>query len=79
MGLFDGAPPEGKGSVSDLSKVLKLPVVLVVDCSKMAQSVAAIVKGFATYDPDVTVAGLILNKVGSPRHEKMLRTALLPP
>lgn len=78
MGLFDGAPPEGKGSVADLARILKLPVVLVVDAARMAQSIAPMVAGFAKHDPSVTIAGVILNKVGSDRHERMLRTALKP-
>ncbi len=78
MGLFDGAPPEGKGATADLARVLGLPVVLVVDAAHMAQSVAALVAGFARHDPGVKVAGVILNKVGSPRHEAMLRRALAP-
>jgi len=76
MGLFDGAPPDGKGACADLARLLHLPVVLIVDASRMAQSIAPIVKGFARHDPTVTIAGVILNKVGSPRHETMLRDAL---
>jgi cobyrinic acid a,c-diamide synthase len=78
MGLFDGAPPDGKGSVADLARMLALPVLLVIDAARMAQSVAPIVAGFAAHDPNVRVAGVILNKVGSPRHEAMLRRALEP-
>ncbi|MEN8892841.1 cobyrinate a,c-diamide synthase [Planktotalea arctica] len=78
MGLFDGAPPDGRGSVADLARQLKLPVVLVVDASRIAQSIAPLVLGFAQYDPKVMVAGVILNKVGSARHETNLRRALLP-
>ncbi len=78
MGLFDGAPPYGRGSVADLARRLKLPVILVVDASRMAQSIAPLVTGFANFDPDVVIAGVILNKVGSVRHEAMLRRALLP-
>jgi cobyrinic acid a,c-diamide synthase len=77
MGLFDGAPPTGKGACADLARLLGLPVILVIDASHMAQSVAALVSGFARHDPAVRVAGVILNKVGSPRHEAMLRAALL--
>ncbi|MRU14436.1 cobyrinate a,c-diamide synthase [Roseovarius sp. A21] len=76
MGLFDGAPPDGKGSSADLARILGLPVVLIIDCARMAGSVAAIVKGFTSLDPKVQVAGVILNNVGSPRHEDMLRRAL---
>ncbi|PIE06672.1 MAG: cobyrinic acid a,c-diamide synthase [Rhodobacterales bacterium] len=78
MGLFDGAPPAGKGATADLARILGLPVVLVVDASHMAQSIAPLVAGFAAHDPAVGVAAVILNKVGSPRHEKMLRDALAP-
>lgn len=78
MGLFDGAPPAGKGAVADLARHLNLPVVLVVDAGRMAGSVAALVAGFAGFDPKVTVAAVILNNVGSPRHEVMLRRALAP-
>lgn len=76
MGLFDGAPPKGKGATADLAKVLNLPVVLVVDAGRMAQSVAPLVTGFAQHDPGVQIAGVILNNVGSPRHATMLRDAL---
>ncbi|MFY0691258.1 MAG: cobyrinate a,c-diamide synthase [Paracoccaceae bacterium] len=83
MGLFDGAPPDGKGSAAELAKLLDLPVVLVVDCAKTAQSIAALVTGFTTFDPEIRIAGLILNKLGSPRHERIVKQALnrtdLPP
>ena len=78
MGLFDGAPPDGKGAVADLARILRLPVVLVVDAGRMAGSVAPLVAGFAGFDKRVRVAGVILNKVGSDRHEAMLRRALAP-
>lgn len=78
MGLFDGAPPDGKGACADIARILGIPVILVIDASRMAQSVAPIVTGFAQHDPTVTIAGVILNKVGSARHEAMLRTALAP-
>lgn len=78
MGLFDGAPPDGKGAVADLAQILRLPVVLVVDAGRMAGSVAPLVAGFAGFDKGVRVAGVILNKVGSDRHEAMLRRALAP-
>ncbi len=78
MGLFDGAPPHGRGATADLARQLGLPVVLVIDCARLAHSVAPLVNGFASHDPDVRVAGVILNNVGSPRHEAMLRAALHP-
>ena len=78
MGLFDGAPPDGRGATADLARILNLPVVLVVDASHMAQSVAPLVAGFAAHDPDVTIAGIILNRLGSARHAAMLERALAP-
>ncbi len=78
MGLFDGAPPDGRGATADLARILGLPVVLVVDAARMAQSVAPLVAGFVGHDPTVRVAGVILNRVGSPRHGAMLRAALAP-
>ena len=76
MGLFDGAPPDGKGSAAELARILSLPIILVVDAGKMAGSVAALVQGFMDHDPRLDFAGVILNNVGSPRHELMLRRAL---
>lgn len=75
MGLFDGALG-GRGSTADLAATLGLPILLVIDCSHMAHSVAAIAEGFLRFRPDVQVAGVILNRVASPRHETMLREAL---
>jgi cobyrinic acid a,c-diamide synthase len=75
MGLFDGAA-DGTGAPADLAATLGLPVVLVVDCSRLSQSVAAMVKGYIEFRSDIRVAGVILNKVGSARHEAMLRGAL---
>lgn len=75
MGLYDAAA-DGTGSPADLAALLELPVILVVDCARMAHSVAALVRGFAGHRADVHVAGVILNKVGSDRHETMLRDAL---
>ena len=75
MGLFDGAP-DGSGSAADLAALLSLPVVLVIDCSRQSHSVAALASGFRSYRDDVFVAGVVLNRVGSARHEAMLRGAL---
>jgi cobyrinic acid a,c-diamide synthase len=75
MGLFDGAA-DGRGSAGDLASLLSLPVVLVVDCARTSQSVAAIATGFTRFRADVPIAGVILNRVGSDRHEAMLRAAM---
>ena len=77
MGLFDGAP-DGRGSAADLSRRTGWPVVLVVDASGMAASVAALVHGFVSYDPGVEVAGVIFNRTGSRRHGELLRRVMQP-
>ncbi|MFG3246052.1 cobyrinate a,c-diamide synthase [Streptomyces sp. NPDC048187] len=77
MGLYDGAAGEGElASTAHVAKLLGAPVVLVVDASAQSRSVAALVHGFVSWDPQVRVGGVILNKVGSDRHEVMLREAL---
>jgi cobyrinic acid a,c-diamide synthase len=76
MGLFDGAGDGTPSSTADVATLLDAPVILVVDASAMSQSIAALVHGFATHDPRVRVAGLVLNRVGSPGHEALLRDAL---
>ena len=82
MGLFDGAhlgadpAPLADGSTASLARLTGWPVLLVVDAARQAQSVAALVSGFAGFDPGVRLAGVILNKVGSDKHETMLRQAL---
>ncbi|MEO8884337.1 MAG: cobyrinate a,c-diamide synthase, partial [Devosia sp.] len=75
MGLFDGAA-DGRGSTADLAATLGLPVVLVVDAERQSQSIAALVHGFATWRRDVRVGGIIINRVATQRHERMLRQAL---
>jgi cobyrinic acid a,c-diamide synthase len=83
MGLFDGAAPGGPwgddpgfGSTAHLAGLLSAPVVLVVDAARAGRSVAALVAGFAGFDPRTPLAGVILNRVGSGRHEHLLRAAL---
>ena len=77
MGLFDGAA-DGSGSAADLAASLEMPVLLVVDAAKQSHSIAALVEGFVRHRSDVSVAGVLLNKVGSDRHEALLRDALTP-
>ncbi|WP_458242992.1 cobyrinate a,c-diamide synthase [Streptomyces sp. MAI_2237] len=77
MGMFDGAAGEGElASTAHVAKLLRAPVVLVVDASSQSRSVAALVHGFASWDPQVRIGGVILNKVASDRHEALLREAL---
>lgn len=79
MGLFDGASGRGElASTAHVAKLLGAPVLLVVDASSMARSAAAVVHGYATFDPDLTVAGVIFNRVGSEHHEQLLREAVAP-
>jgi cobyrinic acid a,c-diamide synthase len=77
MGLYDGAAGQGElASTAQVAKLLRAPVVLVVDASSQSRSVAALVHGFASWDPHVRLGGVILNKVASDRHEELLREAL---
>jgi len=78
MGLFDGAPePAGAtGASADIAAILGLPVILVLDVSGQAQTVAAVAKGCASYDPRIRVAGVVLNKVGSERHRRLAAGAI---
>lgn len=77
MGLFDGLAGGGERcSTGEMAKLLGLPVVLVVDCSHTARSVAALVHGFSSFDPDLAVVGVILNKVASASHGRMVEEAL---
>jgi cobyrinic acid a,c-diamide synthase len=76
MGLFDGHAVTSEGSTAHVARLLRAPVVLVVDARAQGRSVAALVSGFASYEPGVRLAGVILNKVGSARHEQILRDAL---
>ncbi|WP_066717867.1 cobyrinate a,c-diamide synthase [Sphingomonas pituitosa] len=79
MGLFDGVAQRGAsgtGATADLARRYGWPVILVVDVSGQAQSAAATALGFAGLDPDVPFAGVILNRVASPRHERLVRTGM---
>ena len=76
MGLFDGAPPNANGSTAHLAKLLNFPIVLIIDSSRTGQSIAALAKGFLTYDEDLLIKGIILNNVGSANHENILRHSL---
>ena len=75
-GLFDGMDQQGSYSTAALSALLNAPVVLVVDCSKITRTAAALVLGCMHFDPDVTISGVILNQVARPRHEEILRTSI---
>ncbi|HWG94351.1 MAG TPA: cobyrinate a,c-diamide synthase [Mycobacteriales bacterium] len=76
MGLFDGRGATDEGSTAHVARLLEAPVVLVVDAAAQSRSVAALVTGFAAFDPRVRLGGVVLNRVGSDRHEALLREAL---
>jgi len=77
MGLYDGVAGGGEdGSAAQIAKLLGLPVVLVLDAGKSARSIAAVVKGFESFDPELQFAGIVLNRVGSDRHYSLLKTAI---
>jgi cobyrinic acid a,c-diamide synthase len=79
MGLYDGAlGTEGYSSTAHVSKLLQAPVVLVVDASAAGRSVGAVVSGFVSFDTGVRIVGVILNKVGSDRHEAEVRAGVAP-
>jgi cobyrinic acid a,c-diamide synthase len=81
MGMFDGVDPAlglapGHGSTAHVARLLAAPVVLVIDAARAGRSVAALASGFAAFDPRTPVAGVIVNRVASDRHERLLRDAL---
>jgi cobyrinic acid a,c-diamide synthase len=78
MGLFDGAPGESgrRGATADLATHFNLPVLLVLDVARQAQSAAAVVRGFAAHDPAVRIAGVVLNRTASERHRKTIADAI---
>ena len=76
MGLYDGRGATSEGSTAHVAALLAAPVLLVVDAAAQGRSVAALVTGFAAYDPAIRIGGVVLNRVGSERHEEILRAAL---
>lgn len=75
-GLYDGVDLEGRFSTAELAKQLELPVLLVVDCTKTTRTVAAQVLGCREFDRQLTIAGVVLNRVGTARHESLVREAV---
>jgi cobyrinic acid a,c-diamide synthase len=76
MGFYDSIDRSEKASSADLARMLAMPVILVVNTAKMTTSVAAMVKGFQNFEPDINIAGIILNNVSGSRHETKLREAI---
>src|SRR4029079_1156585 len=80
MGLFDGIParPRRTGATADLAARFGLPVILVIDVAGQSQSAAAAIRGFAAHDPDVKIGGVVLNRLGSERHLRLVANAIAP-
>lgn len=79
MGLFDGVATAGEtgiGSSAEIAMMMGWPVVLILDVSGQAQSAAATARGFATLRPDLPFAGVVLNRVASPRHDRLIREGM---
>ncbi len=75
-GLYDGMDIEGSVSTAELAKLLRSPVVLIIDCTKVTRTVAALVLGCQKFDPDVPIKGVILNKLAGLRHETIIRKSI---
>lgn len=76
MGLYDGLDLNGSTSTAEIAKITKSPLLLVLDATRITRSAAAIVMGCQHFDPEINIAGVILNKVARPRHEKIAREAI---
>lgn len=75
-GLYDGIAVESRTSTAEIAKLLDLPVVLCVDCTKTTRTMAAVVSGMIHFDPDVQIKGVVLNRVAGARHENILRKSI---
>ncbi|MGO9139285.1 MAG: cobyrinate a,c-diamide synthase [Syntrophales bacterium] len=75
-GLYDGSNPEGEHSTAELAKLIKAPVVLVIDCDKVTRTIAAMVLGCQRFDPEADIRGLILNRVAGTRHAAVVRRSV---
>jgi len=75
-GLYDSIDIEGENSTANIARILNSPVILVIDSARMTRSIAALVNGYKNFEPDINIAGVILNNVSGSRHEAKLRAAL---
>lgn len=75
MGLYDGLEGTGRASTAHIAKILKAPVILVIDAKGMSRSTHAIIRGYRTFDPRLDIAGIIVNRIGSPHHREMVESA----
>jgi cobyrinic acid a,c-diamide synthase len=76
MGLFDSSSEDGKGSSAWLARQLQTPIILVINCARMTRSTAAMVRGYQDFERGTHIAGVILNNVGNPRHERTIIKAI---
>ncbi|MDD3977120.1 MAG: cobyrinate a,c-diamide synthase [Methanomicrobium sp.] len=76
MGMYDGLEGEDTGSTAHVAKILNAPVILVIDAKGSSRSVNAVARGFASFDRDVNIAGVIFNRVGSSKHSEMIKASL---
>jgi cobyrinic acid a,c-diamide synthase len=76
MGMYDGVDGSDFASTAHVARILKAPVVLVVDAKGMSRSVHALIDGYRRYDPSISFAGVIFNRIGSPRHRTMIEASL---
>ncbi|MFA4876524.1 MAG: cobyrinate a,c-diamide synthase [Methanoregula sp.] len=76
MGVFDGVDGSDFASTAHVARILNAPVLLVVDAKGMSRSIHALIKGFLRYDPTIQIAGVIINRIGSPRHKEMIASSL---
>jgi cobyrinic acid a,c-diamide synthase len=76
MGLFDGRATGPDGSTAEVAAIVRSPVLLVVDVGGMSRSAAALVQGYSRFDPELRVAGVVLNRVGGPRHYQLVKMAI---
>ncbi len=75
-GLFDGKDTEGSFSSAELARIVSAPVVLVIDCTKMTRTVAALVQGCTNFEPGLNLAGVVLNRTAGERHRSVLKSAM---
>ncbi len=75
-GLYDGLDEEGSVSTAEVSKLIRSPVLLIVDCTKVTRTIAALVRGCQVFDPDVEIRGVILNRIAGRRHETIIRESI---
>ncbi len=79
MGMYDGVDGSDMASTAHIARILKAPVILVIDAKGMSRSVHALIDGYRRYDPTLLFSGVILNRIGSPRHRSMIEPSLTIP